>query len=239
MTGIWSIWHMHSIIKPNQPVMEHLGFPSPSCQGSFKAENRENTSKPNKQHVGCWVGNHHDGYPGWFQERGKPQILLIMKLWIKPLVELRCPRRQTKNLWIQLVERLYLILILITCFRHSWVKGYTQSVTWSTACVRYSKGVPLRVVTSCPLLFTPRFQNRSSLLLGATLEHTKILWTLCPTKIMAFCRMGPSNRSSSKFRIFCSNSRTPLGGSGLCGNSNSRLGWQWTRDAVADLELCQ
>ena len=155
--------HMHSIIKPNQPVMEHLGFPSPSCQGSFKAENRENTSKPNKQHVGCWVGNHHDGYPGWFQERGKPQILLIMKLWIKPLVELRCPRRQTKNLWIQLVERLYLILILITCFRHSWVKGYTQSVTWSTACVRYSKGVPLRVVTSCPLLFTPRFQNHAAI----------------------------------------------------------------------------
>ena len=93
----WNLKHMHSMIKPNQPVMEHLGFPSPSCQGSFKAENRENTSKPNKQHVGCWVGNHHDSYPGWFQERGKPQILLIMKLWIKPLVELRCPRRQTKN----------------------------------------------------------------------------------------------------------------------------------------------
>ena len=59
----------------------------------------------------------------------------------------------------------------------------------------------------------------SSLQLGATLEHTKILWTLFPTKMMAFCRMGPSNRSSNKFRIFCCNSRTPLGGSGLCGQS--------------------
>ena len=48
----------------------------------------------------------------------------------------------------------------------------------------------------------------SSLLLGATLGHAKILWTLCPTKLMAFCKIGPSNRSS--------NPRTPLGGAGLC-----------------------
>ena len=39
----------------------------------------------------------------------------------------------------------------------------THTVTWSTACVRYSKGKPLRVVTSCPLLFTPRFRNHAAI----------------------------------------------------------------------------
>ena len=47
----------------------------------------------------------------------------------------------------------------------------------------------------------------SSLLLGATLEHTKILWTLCPTKTMAFCRIGPSNQISDILLQFTNTTR--------------------------------
>ena len=55
-------------------------------------------------------------------------------------------------LLIYLWKSMEILLMLVWFWFCTWVKGYTQPVTWSTVCVRYSKGKALQVVTSCPLL---------------------------------------------------------------------------------------
>ena len=125
-------------------------------------------------------------------------------------------------IWSFCLLFLILILILITSFRHSWVKGNANcDMKHSMRALLQGEALASRDVMPSSFYSTvPKSCSHwSSLLLGTTLEHTKTLWTLCPTKLMAFCKIGPSKRSSNKHRIFCCSSRTPLGGSGLCGQS--------------------
>ena len=99
-----------------------------------------------------------------------------------------------------------LILILITSFRHSWVKGNANcDMKHSMRALLQGEALASRDVMPSSFYSTvPKSCSHwSSLLLGTTLEHTKTLWTLCPTKLMAFCKIGPSKRSSNKHRIFC------------------------------------